>query len=148
MRRRTAPIVNMGLVALVALAASLTGGCSLLPADYTLHASNATTLALTLVVNDQPVSVLEPGTSVDIPPGALPAMPWAVVVRTASGRVIATMPVAQGSIVDQRAIDGTGSYSAPAGGAALSCGRVTLWAGGIPPSGGGVALGVPGDCEP
>ena len=136
------------LFALLAFAAILVG-CSLLPTDYTLHVSNSTTLTLTLVVNDQPVSVLEPGTHADISPGSLPALPWAVSMRTATGRVVATMPVAQGSIVDDRALDGTGSYSAPAGGATLSCGSVLLYAGSSAPSGGGIpGPGVPGDCEP
>jgi hypothetical protein len=150
MQRRLAP-TKRGLFALatVALAAAaLTSGCSLLPPDYTLHVSNSTTLPLTLVVNDQQVAVLEPGTSADVPSSALPALPWEVATRTVTGRSVATMDVAQGSIVDQRAIDGTGSHSAPAGGVALSCGRIMLWVGSTPPSGGAYSEGVPGDCEP
>ena len=129
-------------------AAGLVAGCSLVPPDYTLHAVNSTTLALTLVVNDQPIAVLEPGKSVDVGTNGLPALPWDVATRTVTGRPVATMTVTAGSIVDERAIDGTGSYSAPAGGAALSCGRVMLWVGATEPSGGGYSEGVPGDCAP
>jgi hypothetical protein len=92
--------------------------------------------------------VLLPGTSADLPVDRLPSLPWQVVTTTVTGRSVATMHVERGSIVDQRAIDGTGSYSAPFGAAALSCGRVMLWVGGTPPSGGGYSEGVPGDCEP
>ncbi len=133
---------------ILATVAILAAGCSFLPPDYTLHAANSTTLALTVVVNDRPVAVLEPGTSADFATGTLPGLPWHVATRTATGRSVATMEVAQGSIVDQRAVDGTGSYSAPFGAAALSCGRVMLWVGAIEPSGGGVSEGVPGDCDP
>jgi hypothetical protein len=132
----------------LAAAAILVAGCSFLPTDYTLHVSNATTLPLTLDVNDHQAAVLEPGTEVDISPDRLPKLPWHVATLTPTGRSVATMEVAPGSIVDQRAIDGTGSYSAPDGGATLSCGSVTMYVGTISPSGGGVSEGVPGDCEP
>lgn len=129
-------------------AVALTSACSLLLTDYTLHVSNSTTLPLTLVVNEEQVAILDPGTSADIRPGALPGLPWHVATRTVTGRSVATMEVEPGSIVDQRAIDGTGSYSAPFGGAALSCGRVLLWVGNLEPTGGGYSEGVPGDCDP
>ena len=151
MHRRLWPMTRTGLSVVVAATlaiAAMAAGCSILPPDYTLHVSNSTTLALTLTVNDQPIRVLEPGTSADIGPGSLPALPWAVVLHTASGRVVTTMPVAQGSVVDERALDGTGSYSAPAGRVTLSCGSVFMYVGDISPSGGGPGVGVPGDCEP
>ena len=133
-------------VATLALTAAV-AGCGLIPPDYTLHVANSTTLALTLAVNDQQIRVLEPGTHAEVSPGALPALPWAVVLRTASGRIVAKMPVAQGSIVDQRGLDGTGSYSAPVSGVTLSCGSAFMYVG-DPPVGGGLAVGVPGDCDP
>jgi hypothetical protein len=127
---------------------ALTSGCSLLPADYTLHVSNSTTLPLTLVVNDHQVAILEPGTDADISSDRLPALPWNVATLTSTGRSVATMDVAPGSVVDQRAIDGTGSYSAPAGRITLSCGLVLMCVGNTRPSGGGLAEGVAGDCAP
>jgi hypothetical protein len=145
------PKVNRRRFALVTgwlATVALTSGCSLLPADYTLHVSNSTTLPLTLVVNDHQVAVLEPGTDADISSDRLPALPWSVATLTSTGRSVATMDVAPGSVVDQRAIDGTGSYSAPFGAAALSCGRVMLWVGNLEPTGGGYSEGVPGDCNP
>jgi hypothetical protein len=123
-------------------------GCSVLPPDYTLHVSNGTTLPLTLVVNGVKVSDLAPGTEASVVAGDLPSLPWSVSTRTPTGRVVATMQVEPDSVVDDRAIDGTGSYSAPAGGVALSCGQVRMWVGGMEPIGGGPAEGKPGDCEP
>lgn len=140
-------IPMLRLVSIVG-AALMVLGCSLLPPDYTIHVSNGTTLALTVTVNGGDIVVLEPGTSADVQPGELPALPWSVTTRTATGRVVATMDVEPGSVVDDRAIDGTGSYSAPAGGVTLSCGQVRMWVGGTSPIGGGPAEGKPGDCEP
>jgi hypothetical protein len=137
----------MRLVVL-AIVASLILGCSLLQPDYTLHVSNTTTLPLTLVVNGDKVSDLAPGTEASLAPRDLPSLPWSVSTRTSTGRVVATMQVEPGSVVDDRAIDGTGSYSAPAGGVTLSCGQVRMWVGGMQFSGGGPAEGTPGDCEP
>ena len=130
------------------LAASLVVGCSVLPTDYTLHVSNGTTLPMTLVVNGEKVSDLAPGTEANVALGDLPSLPWSVSTRTSTGRVVATMQVEPGSVVDDRAIDGTGSYSAPAGGVTLSCGQVRMWVGSMQPIGGGPAEGAPGDCEP
>jgi hypothetical protein len=134
------------LAALALVAVSLLG-CGVLPPDYTLHVSNATTLPLALVVNGKKVSDLEPGTEANFSPGHLPSLPWSVSTQTSTGRVVATMQVEPGSVVDDRAIDGTGSYSAPAGGVSLSCGQVKMWVGGTQPIGGGPAEGKPGDCE-
>jgi hypothetical protein len=138
----------MGRLAVFAVAALLFVGCGVLPADYTLHVSNSTTLPLTLVVNGQDVAVLEPGRAASISPVDLPSLPWSVSTVTSTGRVLAAMQVEPGSVVDERALDGTGSYSAPAGGVGLSCGQIRMWVGGTPPIGGGPAEGTPGDCEP
>jgi hypothetical protein len=132
----------------VVLAFFLSVACSVLPPDYTLHVSNGTTLPMTLVVNGVKVSDLAPGTVANVVAGDLPSLPWSVSTRTSTGRVVATMQVEPDSVVDDRAIDGTGAYSAPAGGAALSCGQVRMWVGGMEPIGGGPAEGQPGDCEP
>ena len=137
----------MRLSALV-LALFLSVACSVLPPDYTLHVLNGTTLPLTLVVNGAKVADVAPGTEANVVAADLPSLPWSVSTRTSTGRVVATMQVEPDSVVDDQAIDGTGSYSAPAGGAALSCGQIRMWVGGMQPIGGGPAEGQHGDCEP
>ena len=134
---------------LAALAGSIgvLASCGLLPPDYTIHASNATTRELTVVVNGSAVGTIEPNGTADISPSRLPARPWAVEARLAGGRVVASMRVEDGAIQDHRALDGTGSYSSVGSRATLSCGQVWIWVG-EPGSGGGPAVGVPGDCDP
>ncbi len=137
--------VVLGLFALAAAVGA--AGCNLLPPDYTVHVSNGTTLPLTVVVNGAPLAVLEANTQAEYAPSKLPAMPWTVETRMAGGRVLATMRVEQGSIQDQRALDGTGSYSSVGSRVTLSCGQIWLWVG-EPGTGGAYAEGVAGDCDP
>ena len=128
--------------------ATVIAACSLLPPDYTIHASNASTLRLTIVVNGQPVDDLAPDTVGIYPPDRLPARPWTVEARTTDGgRVVAAMTVEEGAIQDDRALDGTGSYRSVGSRITLTCGQVWLWVGETG-SGGGPAEGVPGDCDP
>ena len=123
-------------------------GCGVLPPNYDLHASNGANVDVNIVVNGHVVASMKPNDAVVIARRDLPPFPWAVAARTSTGRVLATMAVLDGSIQDHRALDGTGEYSAPAVGVALSCGRIEMYVGDVPPSGGGVALGVPGDYGP
>ena len=84
--------------------AALVAGCRLLPPDYTIHVSNASTLRLTIVVNGQAVGDLAPDSMADYPPDRLPARPWAVAAQMADGgRVVAAMTVEEGAIQDDRA---------------------------------------------
>jgi hypothetical protein len=122
--------------------------CGVLPSSYQLHVNNGTALTVRLLVNDRLVATIEPGGSASIPRADLPALPWTVEGRTRSGRLLAAMAVADGSVLDNRALDGTGEYSAPAAGVGLSCGTFSMYVGDLAPIGGGPTLGRPGDCEP
>ena len=132
------------------LIAALAAGCShiIWGPDYALSVWNATTIPVTLVVNDKQISVIEPGNGVTIHDGEMPALPWNVELTTAAGRILAALPVAEGSVVDERALDGTGSYSAPFSRTVLTCGELTIQIGDTAFSGGGPAEGVAGDCAP
>jgi hypothetical protein len=116
--------------------------------DYTLHVENGTTLALSIIVNGEAVGVTAARDGSDIPVGALPPLPWNVEARSVSGRVVLTLVVASGSIVDIRNADGSGSHSAPGARADLSCGRLDMFPGSAPMMGPAPGPGVPGDCNP
>jgi hypothetical protein len=141
--------------ALVAVGGLIVNACGpilpttgVLPVDYTLHVDNGTTMALTIVVNGQPVALAAAKDAKAVPVAALPPLPWSVEARSTSGRVILTLAVEPGSVVDIRNADGTGSHSAPGARADLSCGRIDMYPGSAgmmgPPPGPGVA----GDCVP
>ena len=125
-------------------------GCGFLVSgpDYSLNVSNDTTIPVTVLLDGRPISVVEPGNGMQIHDREMPARPWRVEITTAGGRRLATMVVAEGSVVDERASDGTGSYSAPAARADLSCGSIRVWAGTVMPGGPAPGPGVPGDCAP
>jgi hypothetical protein len=146
-------IATAPMVATIALA-----GCgSLFPSprvepsaavDYTLHVSNGTTLALSVIVNGQSIGVAPAGINADYTVDQLPGLPWAVETRTVSGRLILQLDVQPGSVIDIRNADGSGSHSAPARRADLSCGRLDLYVGSIGMLGPAPGPGVPGDCVP
>ena len=118
------------------------------PVDYTVHVDNGTTMALTIVVNGQPVALAAAKDVKAIPMAALPPLPWTVEARSASGRVVLTLIVEPGSVVDIRNADGTGSHSAPGARADLSCGRLDMYPGSAGMMGPAPGPGVPGDCAP
>ncbi len=134
----------------LALAAALVAGCShvIWGPDYSLNVSNETTIPVTLLVNGEQISVIEPGNGLIIHDRELPARPWTVELTTAGGRSLAALPVAEGSVVDERALDGTGSYSAPMSRTVLSCGTLLIQVGDTQSGGGGPVQGVDGDCGP
>ena len=139
-------------VALVAVAAML-GGCTptgptAKPIDYTLHVENGTALALTIVVNGQPITETAARGNSAIPTTALPPLPWTVDARTVSGRIVLTLAVAAGSIVDTDNADGSHGHSAPGARVDLSCGRLDIYPGSSPMLGPMPGAGVPGDCVP
>jgi hypothetical protein len=137
------------LVALLAIAIALAvAGCRLLRPDYTIHVSNASSLRLTILVNGQPVGDLRPDSRAHYRPDRLPPRPWTVDARMGpNGRVVASITVADGDIQDDRALDGTGRYRSVGSRVTLTCGQVWLWVG-EQGSGGGLAEGIPGDCDP
>jgi hypothetical protein len=118
------------------------------PVDYTLHVDNGTTMALTIVVNGQPVAHVVAKDAKAIPVASLPPLPWTVEARSMSGRVIVILTVEPGSVVDIRNADGTGSHSAPGARADLSCGRLDMYPGSAGMMGPAPGPGVPGDCVP
>jgi hypothetical protein len=118
------------------------------PVDYTLHVENGTTLALAIAVNGQPVALAAPKDAKAVPAAALPPLPWNVEARSASGRVVLTLVVKPGSVVDIRNADGTGSHSAPGARVDLSCGRLDMYPGNSPMMGPPPGPGAPGDCAP
>jgi hypothetical protein len=134
----------------ISLVAALAAGCShiIRGPDYSLSVSNDTTIPVTLLLNERQITVIEPGNGVEIHDGELPARPWTVELTTAGGRILATLPVAEGSVVDERALDGTGSHSAPISRTVLSCGTLLIQVGDTQFRGGGLADGVAGGCGP
>ena len=142
--------VNIRRAAAFLVVAAVAAGCnhSIFGPDYSLNVSNGTTIPVTLVVNDKHISVIEPGNGAMLHAGDMPALPWTVVLTTTAGRTLATLPVAEGSVVDERALDGTGLYSAPFSRTVLTCGELRIQIGDTAFSGGGPAEGVAGDCGP
>ena len=135
-----------GLVVLAVVA-----GCDLLPGaagGTTLNLSNGSTLPVTLVVNGTAVATVAPSDEVDdLPASRLPGLPWAVEVRTASGRVLTSMVVHAGDVVSGPN-DAGGTWSRSVGARVdLSCGRIDVWSG-TPMIGPAPGPGTPGDCEP
>ncbi len=117
----------------------------------TLGISNGTPLVVTLFVNGTAVGTANPGialTPLDF--ASLPALPWAVEARSASGRVLTSMQVAVDSVTATTDSGGNVSTSGAIGRVDLSCGRLTIWAGYSPPSGPvpPSPAGSPGDCVP
>ena len=128
-------------------AAATTGAA----AHVSLGISNGTTLAVTLFVNGKRVAYYPPGgPPPTIDPASLPPLPWIVEARSPSGRVLTSMQVKPGE-VQTTALPGFGvEHSAPFARVDLSCGRLTIWAGDIEPSGPAPepSPGTPGDCAP
>ncbi len=116
-----------------------------------LGISNGTTLDVSLFVNDVRVGEYRAGGPVPtIRTADLPALPWTVEARSASGRLLTSMLVEPGQVWSTTRPDGARSVGWAFGRADLSCGRLTIWAGDIQPSGPAPnpSPGAPGDCEP
>lgn len=114
-----------------------------------LHVENGTELAVSIFVNDRQVAEYESmaGGEVD---ADLPALPWRVEARTAAGRVLTSLDVEPGDVITERGPNGVTHLSGPLGRVDLSCGRLSVWAGDLVPSGPAFVPnpGRPGDCEP
>ena len=141
-------------VATAMLAVLILTGCGLAttvrPERPALGISNGTTLVVTLTVNGQKVAESRPGApqpSIDV--AGLPPLPWDVVARSASGRVLTSMHVGPGQVSVTTNGDGEAD-SGVLGRVDLSCGRLTIWAGSHEPSGPAPVgtVGKLGDCNP
>jgi hypothetical protein len=136
------------------LMAIVLAGCSGTASPATrpsLGVSNGTTLTVTLVVNGQRVADFPAGApqpTIDM--AALPPLPWEVEARSSSGRVLTSMNVQPGQVHTGRAPGGAVEHTGTMGRADLSCGRLTIWAGDVAPSGPAPpdSPGTPGDCTP
>ena len=136
------------------LLAVLVAGCSMLPGQAPrppLGVSNGTTLAVTLIVNGQPVGVFPAaasGPTIDV--STLPPLPWHVEARSPTGRVLTRMDVEPGAVFTTAVPGGAVQHSGTMGRVDLSCGRLTIWAGDVQPGGPPPPspAGAPGDCEP
>jgi hypothetical protein len=116
-----------------------------------LGISNGTTLAVTLFVNGERVaSYPSGGPPPSMDPASLPGLPWTVEVRSPSGRVLTSMQVKPGDVQTTTVPGGGVEHSAPFARVDLSCGRLTIWAGDMEPSGPvpEPSSGTPGDCTP
>ena len=116
-----------------------------------LGVSNGTTLTVTLVVNGQPLGAFGPSVpQPTIDPAVLPPLPWIVGARSPSGRVLTSMTVAPGDVRTTTGPGGVVEDSGTMGRVDLSCGRLTIWAGTVVPSGPAprASPGTPGDCAP
>jgi len=118
------------------------------PASMTASIQNGSTLFVDVFVNDMFVTSLEPGECPGcggddgIPAGVLPPLPWQLVVRTETGRVLVALPVHAGDvIVTNSSTRGDGAR------VDLSCGRIDVWSG-PPMVGPAPGPGTPGDCRP
>jgi hypothetical protein len=121
------------------------------PSNPTLGVSNGTTLVVTLVVNGKPVGMFPPGgpgPTIDV--AALPPLPWTVDARSPSGRVLTSMRVEPGQVTTTTVPGVAIQHSGTMGRVDLSCGRLTIWAGDVQPSGPvpTASPGTPGDCVP
>ena len=116
-----------------------------------LGIANGTTLTVSLFVNGRLVAESSPGArGPTIDPNSLPPLPWAVEARSATGRVLTSMMVEPGEVWTATGPDDQISHSGTFGRVDLSCGRLTIWAGDVVPSGPAPppSPGSPGDCAP
>ena len=116
-----------------------------------LGIANGTTLTVSLYVNGRLVSDSHPGApSPSIDPNSLPPLPWTVEARSATGRVLTAMLVEPGEVWMAIGPDDQVSHNGTFGRVDLSCGRLTIWAGDVVPSGPipPPSPGSPGDCVP
>ena len=133
--RQAQPRVQALRVVAIAGTLILLAACTrVLPPDAhpSLGVVNGTTMTVTLFVNGQKIADYTPGQypptqqSSSIPPGppidenALPVLPWAVEVRSPSGRVLDSASVAPGEVKVGSAVGGT---------TVTKCGKLGLWVG-------------------
>ena len=117
------------------------------PAAETLSISNGTSIAVALEVNGHAVETVAPRTNEDPIRAELPSLPWSIVARSPSGRVLAVLTVRQGDVVVTTPnANGHSSAQGSAVRVDLSCGRLDIWSG--PPLLGPMfSPGPSGDCD-
>ena len=116
-----------------------------------LGISNGTALVVTLFVNGEPLREFPPRSrepTIDV--SRLPPLPWNVEARSPSGRVLTSMSVAPGHVPDKHQRRGATERTGVFARVDLSCGRLTIWAGDVQPSGPRPPepAGRRGDCAP
>jgi len=119
------------------------------PAQVNLGISNGTALSVTLFVNGQRLDTYPPNSGqprIDV--SALPPLPWTVEARSSSGRPLTSMRIEPGQVKRTIGPGGVTESSGAFGRVDLSCGRLTIWAGDLQPSGPPPppSPGTPGDC--
>jgi hypothetical protein len=129
---RTTWLTAVAAVAVAACSAAMppptpTSNVVAAPGGETLSVANGTTVPVAIAVNGPTIGTVAPGETQDWAPAALPAKPWAVLARSPSGRVLATLRVSPSDYLS--------STSGKVASADLACGRLVLWAG-APTTGG------------
>ena len=112
-----------------------------------LWVNNGTTLTVDVVVNGALKRSVSAHSQQSISASALPQLPWSVEVRTQSGRVLTSLTVRAGDVLETTAPDGSHIFKGDASRVDLSCGRLDVWAG-PPLAGPSPGPGKPGDCDP
>ena len=141
----------------VVVVAGILGGCaraggaaSIEPSPtksshMTLSIQNGTTIAVTLVVNGTVVEIVPAGGYQDPITAKLPDLPWNVETHSPSGRVLSSMTVHAGEVIQTTLPNGDGQAKGDAVRVDLSCGRLDVWSG-APILGPAPGPGQPGDC--
>lgn len=136
------------LLGLALAGCTLSGGSPSPTPSVGINVANATSLTVTVFVNDQQAASFAPGIAGFIPAGQVPAMPWTVVAKTTTGRVLTSMTVNPGDAVWTDGLQTGVTYRSVMARVDLSCGRLDMWAGTAPPMGPPPGSGSPGDCVP
>ena len=145
MRARLTPVIAIAV---------LLGACGIVPGERPpLHVFNGTTLVVVVTVNGQVIGEFTQDRGPDIDVSGLPPLPWLVEARTTAGRLLVSMTVEPGQVGRRVLPDGTVEAWDVVERVELSCGRLSLFAGGIRPGAAGGPppvgpVGVPGDCVP
>ena len=143
---------QLGLIGLVAFAMASCNPSGPPPvgpvpdADMSVTAVNGSDRSLELFVNGDKVADVAAGSERTVQAKDLPPLPWAVQLRSPTGRALLDLPVRSGSVVRFTSGSASGSRS-PGARADLSCGRIELWAL-YPLLGPAPGPGTPGDCDP
>src|SRR5258706_6388294 len=122
----------------------LIAACTSTPTSvpHDLVVSNQTAISVVIAVNGTVVRAVQPRSQEIIVVKDLPAQPWLVEARTASGRVLSSMTVRPGDVWERG-----NEMKGDAVRVDLSCGRLDMWSG-PPLLGPSPHPGAPGDCDP
>ena len=101
-----------------------------------------------MYVNGHFARSFEPGHGALLSADTLPALPWDVVAKTSSGRVLTSMIVHAGDATWTVGLQTYVEDRTVSARVDLSCGRLDIWAGTARPMGPQGGSGSLGDCEP